>query len=284
MGKISGFTLARNCIENDYCIVECIESLLSICDEVVVSESQSTDGTRQLLERMADCDARIRIVDYEWKYPKGDSKWFTNWINDARSHLRYPTMVQLDADEILSDSPECHQAIREAAFSGIPLRVNRINFWRSKTTPEAWVIPDGHCVGKYVVRVGPSHLWMPSDEPHHSGELEILDTAKDDHRVEIHHVGFMRRKEGFYKKSRTVIEGFFTRWDQRLEFGEKEGKELWETEAGKGYEDLLVPFTGYQPEPVQRWLADRGHFTEKFVPLLTPEPDVPIEVTPWLTW
>lgn len=280
-GKISGFTLARNCIIGDYCIQECVESLLLVCDEVVVSDGGSSDGTRELIERMADKDSRIRLVEYEWRFPKGDSKWFTNWINDARGHLKYPTMVQLDADEILSDSKECHAAIREAAETGDALRVDRVNYWRSPAKPEAWVIPDGHCVGKWVVRVGPSKLWLPSDEPHHAGELPILDMAKTEGRVVIHHVGFMRRKDAFYLKSKVVIEGFFTRWDQRLEFGQKEGRELWETEAGKDYEHLLLPFTGHQPDAVQRWLAERGHRVEKYLPRIIREPDPVITVERW---
>jgi hypothetical protein len=110
----------------------------------------------------------------------------------------------------------------------------------------------------------------------------VIDNAKPEPAVKIHHLGFLRRKEAFYAKSKVVLEGWFGRWDQRLEVGQQENKQLWETECE--FTDLLAPFTGYQPDPVQRWLADRGHFTEKYVPLITPEPDVPIEITPWLTW
>jgi len=276
---ISGFTLARDCMANDYCIKECVESLLPICDEVVISDGESTDGSRELLERWVEREPKIRIVDYKWKYPKGDSKWFTDWINDARSHLRYKTMVQLDCDEILHSSPECHAAIKAASDAGKALQVDRLNLWRKDGKP--MLIPDGHCVGKWVTRVGPSELWLPSDEPHLPGEVPILDMAEKAHAVRIWHVGFMRRRDAFYRKSKIVIEGFFHRWDTRLERGQKEGKELWETEAGADYEHLLEPINCEMPDPVQRWLSARGHATPNYIARLLTAPDPVIEIEPW---
>lgn len=62
--KVSGFTFIRNAITYDYPIVEAIQSILPLCDEVVVAVGQSDDDTRALIQRIDD--ARIRIIDTIW--------------------------------------------------------------------------------------------------------------------------------------------------------------------------------------------------------------------------
>jgi hypothetical protein len=43
--KVSGFTFIRNAIKYDYPIVEAIQSILPLCDEVVVAVGNSEDET-----------------------------------------------------------------------------------------------------------------------------------------------------------------------------------------------------------------------------------------------
>ena len=47
--KVSGFTFIRNAIQYDYPIVEAIQSILPICDEVVVAVGNSEDNTLDLV-------------------------------------------------------------------------------------------------------------------------------------------------------------------------------------------------------------------------------------------
>jgi len=47
--KVSGFTFVRNGVKYDYPFLESINSLLPICDEIVVAVGQSEDDT---LERI----------------------------------------------------------------------------------------------------------------------------------------------------------------------------------------------------------------------------------------
>ena len=62
--KVSGFTFIRNALIYDYPIVEAIESILPICDEVVVAVGKSEDATRELIEGI--CPAKIKIIDTVW--------------------------------------------------------------------------------------------------------------------------------------------------------------------------------------------------------------------------
>ncbi len=62
--KISGFTFIRNAIKFDYPIVEAINSILPICDEVIVAVGQSEDNTRKLIEDIGS--SKIKIIDTVW--------------------------------------------------------------------------------------------------------------------------------------------------------------------------------------------------------------------------
>src|SRR5690606_1984114 len=62
--KISGFTIIRNAIINDYPIVEAIRSILPVVDEMVVSVGKSEDTTLDLIRSIHD--SKIKIVESEW--------------------------------------------------------------------------------------------------------------------------------------------------------------------------------------------------------------------------
>lgn len=61
--KVSGFTVIRNAIKYDYPIVEAIQSILPMCDEVVVAVGNSDDNTLELIQNI---DPKIRIVETIW--------------------------------------------------------------------------------------------------------------------------------------------------------------------------------------------------------------------------
>ena len=44
-GTISGYTTTYNCLKEDYPFLESIQSMLGFCDEVVVVDGCSDDGT-----------------------------------------------------------------------------------------------------------------------------------------------------------------------------------------------------------------------------------------------
>jgi glycosyltransferase involved in cell wall biosynthesis len=274
---LGGYTCIRDNMRLGYCVELAIESLLKVCEEVVVADCESTDGTLQMLQRWADREPRLKIVTFPWTNPSGVShRFWVEWLNFARQHLTTKFQITLDGDEILDDSPACHAAIREAVNSQNPARrFRRNNYWKS---PEL-VIPTGYCCADRVVRLGLAEMAMPSDQPVHPGEYPIVDAAVEDDRLLVHHVGFLRPATQFYRKADEVLRIWFSRGDQRLEFGERDGKQLWETEAGADYNDKLVKHTDTLPEEVQKLLCSWGHFTEKYVPILTPEADPVIEVT-----
>jgi hypothetical protein len=61
---VSGFTFVRNAILFDYPVVESINSLLPVCDEVVVAVGQSDDGTLELIRQIDS--PKLRIIQTNW--------------------------------------------------------------------------------------------------------------------------------------------------------------------------------------------------------------------------
>ncbi len=250
--KLSGLVLTRNCVENDYCYIQCIDSLLPICDEVVVCDSDSTDGTLEVLTAWAVMEPKLRIVHYPWPDPKGDIGWFVKWINAGRAFVKHPWMIQLDADEVLSDDPACWTAIERTLIARSAIRFDRINFIRDAHR----VIPEGEVCGRWVVRLGPSHLHWVSDEPHDGGEVPLLDMAHIEPQAKIFHLGFLRKREAFLNKAKVVGTAFYNQFDSNFVKAEKDGSPLFEAFP---WWTQLTRYNGYYPASVKAWMIERGY-------------------------
>ena len=61
--KVSGFTFIRNAILLDYPIVASIQSILPLCDEVVVAVGNSDDDTLALIQNI---DPKVKVVQTIW--------------------------------------------------------------------------------------------------------------------------------------------------------------------------------------------------------------------------
>ena len=62
--KVTGFTFIKNAVKYQYPIVEAIQSILPLCDEVIVAVGNSEDNTRNLVERIDP--QKIKIIDTVW--------------------------------------------------------------------------------------------------------------------------------------------------------------------------------------------------------------------------
>lgn len=214
---LSGFTQCHNALSLDYCIEACIRSLLPICDEVVVSDKASDDGTKEWLKAWARDEPKLRIIDMPWDPPNGVGPvWFVKWINDTRAHLRGKMMLHLDCDEVLDECayPEIKVAValHEARW------FDRINYVKDALHK----VPNGYVCGTEVARLGPSDWEMPSDEPRYQGEPPIRARAKKHPSLVIHHFGMLRRRAAFFAKSKIVQKIWNSGYDHRLHQAEVE--------------------------------------------------------------
>jgi len=113
--KISGFTIIKNALQNDYPIVEAITSILPIVDEMVVAIGNSTDDTESLIRQIGS--DKIKIVHSVWDVThnnKGGSILAVE-TNKAFQHISPDSdwAFYIQGDEVLHE--KYHHVIRSAA-------------------------------------------------------------------------------------------------------------------------------------------------------------------------
>lgn len=113
---VSGFTFVYHAIELDFPVVECIKSMLPICDEFIVNIGMPDDGTIDLIRSIDD---KIKIITTPW-YPKQIKKgaWRYDQFEDiALFTCQGDWIFSLQADEVVheEDLPKIKEAMTKYA-------------------------------------------------------------------------------------------------------------------------------------------------------------------------
>jgi hypothetical protein len=113
--KISGFTIIKNALQNDYPIVEAITSILPVVDEMVVAIGNSTDKTEDLIRNIGS--EKIRIVHSVWDVSQNNKGGTILAVetNKAFQHISPDSdwAFYIQGDEVLHE--KYHDSIRQAA-------------------------------------------------------------------------------------------------------------------------------------------------------------------------
>jgi len=105
--KISGYTTALNCLDNKYPFIQSIKSMLGFCDEVVVVDGGSKDGTWEELQTMSKLQGDGRLVVKQFKRDWNDKRFAVfdgAQKAEARKLCTGDFCWQQDADEIVHEN------------------------------------------------------------------------------------------------------------------------------------------------------------------------------------
>lgn len=111
--KISGFTIIKNAIHNDYPVVEAITSILPVVDEMIVLVGDCIDDTRNLISSIGD--SKIKIFDSVWDPALRSGGVVLAVETDKAFQLVSPDSdwaFYIQADEVVPE--KYHSSIREA--------------------------------------------------------------------------------------------------------------------------------------------------------------------------
>ncbi|MBI5370947.1 MAG: glycosyltransferase family 2 protein [Sphingobacteriales bacterium] len=113
--KISGFTIIKNAVLNDYPVVEAIRSILPVVDEMIVSIGDCEDNTEELIRSIGS--EKIRILHSVWDpaLRKG-GKVLAVETDKAMKQIAPDAdwAFYIQADEVVPE--QYHAAIRDAAL------------------------------------------------------------------------------------------------------------------------------------------------------------------------
>jgi glycosyltransferase involved in cell wall biosynthesis len=112
MGEISGFTVVKDAIKQGYPFVESIASALPICDEFLISDGYSTDGTYEILQKISQLNKKVKVFRDEWT--KRGLTLITDISNNLRKKCKSPLLFYVQAPEIVhEDDAEMLKAVPE---------------------------------------------------------------------------------------------------------------------------------------------------------------------------
>jgi hypothetical protein len=173
---VAGFTFIRNAIQYDYPIVEAIQSILPICNYVVVAIGNSDDGTLDLIKSIDN--QKIRIIETIWDDSlKEDGKVLAIETNKAFDAIPNDAdwCFYIQGDEVL---PEFyHDIIKEALIK-----------YENDVSTEGFLFNYRHFYGSYDY-IGISRGW-------YRREIRII---KNDKSIRSY-----RDAQGFRKNGRKL--------------------------------------------------------------------------------
>ena len=99
---ISGFMIVKDVLKQGYPFVEAVASSLSICDEFLISDGYSTDGTFEIVQKMAKLNKKIKVFRQEW--PAARRYTVLGEVTNAiRRKCKFEYMLSIQANEIIHE-------------------------------------------------------------------------------------------------------------------------------------------------------------------------------------
>ncbi len=209
--KISGFTIIKNAVLNDYPVIEAINSILPIVDEMIVLIGDSSDETEQLIRTIES--PKIKIHHSVWdteKYTGGtvlaaetnkalaltdpESDWAFYIQADEAVHEKYYNVIKAACEQYKDDEKVEGLLFNYLHFYGTYDYVGDSRKWYTKEVRiiknnksiQSYRDAQGFRVGERKIRVKQIAAYI-----HHYGWVRSAETmkAKNIHVAEVWHKG-----------------------------------------------------------------------------------------------
>jgi glycosyltransferase involved in cell wall biosynthesis len=120
--NLSGCVFIKDTFKGAFCLFESMYQLLPLCDEFIVMDLGSTDGTLEALKEIEAYNPKVRIVNSN--FYEQDAAIFAKLANDLIAMCENPHVLYYQADEIWHQDlvKLTHQALREGKRD--------LSFWR----------------------------------------------------------------------------------------------------------------------------------------------------------
>lgn len=99
---ISGFMIVKDVLKQGYPFAEAVAAALPICDEFLISDGYSTDGTFEIVERMANLNKKIIVSRQAWPSARKYSI-LSEVTNVVRKKCRFEYILSIQANEIIHE-------------------------------------------------------------------------------------------------------------------------------------------------------------------------------------
>jgi hypothetical protein len=208
--KITGVTIIKNAVKNDYPVTEAIYSILPMVDEMIVSIDRGEDETEQLIKNMSSDKIRIVYSTWDMNLREG-GKVYAVETDKAIAQVSADTdwIFYIQADEIIHE--KYHAVILDAAKK-----------YRTNTNVEGLLFKYLHFYATYDY-VGDSRIWynyevrMIKNDKRISSYKDAQGFRMGNKKLkvvlidaEVYHYGWVKSAEQMMKKQKNIIQYYIS--------------------------------------------------------------------------
>ncbi|XRO75840.1 glycosyltransferase family 2 protein [Methanocaldococcus sp. 28A] len=141
--KLSCIMLARNLISQGYPFVEAILSVIPYCEEMIICEGYSDDGTYEVLKKLVEVyEDKIIIKRKKWRGKKDLGELFAQILNEAMEESSGDYILKIDPDHVFDK-----ETIEELIFLA-----------RMYPKVKIFYLPYLYFVGNWIIK---PEIWAP---------------------------------------------------------------------------------------------------------------------------
>jgi hypothetical protein len=257
MMKISGFTIIRNAVINDYPVVESICSILPVVDEMIVLIGNSEDRTENLIRAIPSDKIRIHHSTWDDHLKKGGE------VLAAETNKAFQLIspdsdwaFYIQADEIVHE--KYHEQIRKTA-----------ELYKDDRRVEGLLFNYLHFYGTYDY-VGDSRKWYHKEvriirnDKGISSYRDAQGFRRDSKKINVkpvdaavYHYGWVKDPKKMKEKLKNVQEFWQDTADDPVNL-ERVSGEIFNFDQF----DSLAPFQGEHPAVMKKRIAEKNWFVD----------------------